>query len=42
MKFEVTEKAALMIGTRANLFKGDKMYIEDLLYGLMLPSGNDV
>jgi len=31
-----------MIGTRANLFKGDKIYIEDLLYGLMLPSGNDV
>lgn len=28
-------------GTTADLLKGDVISIEDLFYGLMLPSGND-
>lgn len=30
-----------MEGTSANLRKGDKLLIIDLLYGMLLPSGND-
>lgn len=30
-----------MPGTTAELEVGDMLTIEDLLYGLMLPSGND-
>ena len=30
-----------MEGTSANLTKGDELTILDLLYGLLLPSGND-
>ena len=30
-----------MGGTSAQLQAGDKLNIRDLLYGLMLPSGND-
>ena len=30
-----------MEGTSANLRNGDKLLIIDLLYGLLLPSGND-
>ena len=37
----VSKKAAEVAGTKANLKKGDKLKIIDLLYGLMLPSGND-
>ena len=37
----ITKKAALINGTKAELEKGDKISIYDLLYGLMLPSGND-
>ena len=28
-------------GTSANLRNGDKLLVIDLLYGLLLPSGND-
>ena len=34
-------KASSMIGTSANLNKGDVLSVHDLLYGMMLPSGND-
>ena len=30
-----------MIGTSARLVEGEKVYLNDLLYGMMLPSGND-
>lgn len=30
-----------VIGTTANLLPGDTLTVNDLLYGLMLPSGND-
>ena len=33
--------AASTIGTSANLKAGDELTILDLLYGMMLPSGND-
>ena len=39
--FKVTEWAAMTNGTTANLQNNAWMSIEDLLYGLMLPSGND-
>ena len=39
--FEVSAKAASMKGTSAKLTKGIHMSVRDLLYGLMLPSGND-
>ena len=38
---EVTSKAAGTGGSRLKLSKGDKITIHDLLYGLMLRSGND-
>jgi serine-type D-Ala-D-Ala carboxypeptidase (penicillin-binding protein 5/6) len=38
---EVSENAAAIDGTRAGLNRGDSLRIWDLLYGLMLPSGND-
>lgn len=41
MKFVTSEYAASMIGTSANLCKGDIVTVYDLLCGLMLPSGND-
>jgi len=37
----VTEKASEILGTSAELQRGDVVNIEQLLYGLMLPSGND-
>lgn len=37
----VSKKAAKTIGTTANLKTGDIVRIWDLLFGLMLPSGND-
>lgn len=37
----ITPIAARMPGTTANLEEGDRIRIKDLLYGLMLPSGND-
>jgi len=39
--FEVSPKATQTIGTIANLVSGDKLKVTDLLYGLLLPSGND-
>ena len=39
--FKVTEWAARTTGTTANLLDNAWMSVEDLLYGLMLPSGND-
>ena len=37
----VTREAARTIGTSAELRIGDQIRLGDLLYGLMLPSGND-
>jgi len=37
----VSEEAAEVSGTSAMLLPGDSLTIEQLLYGLMLPSGND-
>ena len=37
----VSDEAAEMPGTSAELEVGDVLTIEDLLYALMLPSGND-
>jgi D-alanyl-D-alanine carboxypeptidase len=39
--FKVTHWASMMNGTTADLQENAWMTIEDLLYGLMLPSGND-
>ena len=39
--FKVSAKAAQTIGTTANLIENQMVSIYDLLYGLMLPSGND-
>lgn len=38
---EVSGDAAGVIGTSADLLEGDTLSIWQLLYGLMLPSGND-
>jgi D-alanyl-D-alanine carboxypeptidase (penicillin-binding protein 5/6) len=38
---EVTGEASSTIGTSADLKRGDSLTVLDLLYGLMLPSGND-
>lgn len=37
----VSAKAAAAIGTRAGLWMGDEITVRNLLYGVMLPSGND-
>ena len=37
----VTSVASDIRGTTANLETGDVLTVEQLLYGLMLPSGND-
>ncbi|CAG9325381.1 unnamed protein product [Blepharisma stoltei] len=37
----IGSNAANIVGTTANLEEGDRVRIKDLLYGLMLPSGND-
>ena len=37
----VNESASNMTGTSAELVCGDVLTVEQLLYGLMLPSGND-
>jgi D-alanyl-D-alanine carboxypeptidase (penicillin-binding protein 5/6) len=39
--FRVSPYAAGMNGTSANLMENQRVTIYDLLYGLMLPSGND-
>jgi D-alanyl-D-alanine carboxypeptidase (penicillin-binding protein 5/6) len=38
---EVSPGAASMPGSRMGLTAGDKLTVRDLLYGLLLPSGND-
>lgn len=38
---KVTENAAKMIGTTAELKANTWIKVKDLLYGTMLPSGND-
>lgn len=38
---KIEESVRDVIGTTANLCPGDTLTINDLLYGLMLPSGND-
>jgi hypothetical protein len=40
-KVTIDEEAGEMTGTTAELIAGDVLSIEQLLYGLMLPSGND-
>lgn len=37
----IDEKAADMSGTSAELVEGDTYMVLELLYGMMLPSGND-
>lgn len=37
----ISENAAKTRGSRLGLHTGDKITVKDLLYGLMLPSGND-
>ena len=37
----VSERASAVIGTSANLIAGDRLKVQDSLYALMLPSGND-
>lgn len=39
--FSVSATAAEVRGTTANLEEGEWVLVQDLLYGLMLPSGND-
>lgn len=39
--FKVTEWATQTNGTSANLAENCWMSIQDLIYGMMLPSGND-
>ncbi|CAD8054516.1 unnamed protein product [Paramecium sonneborni] len=41
IRVKVTKKASETIGTTAELKYNDILTIQDLLYGLMLPSGND-
>ena len=37
----VSKEASSVIGTSAELAEGDTLTIKQLMYGLMLPSGND-
>jgi D-alanyl-D-alanine carboxypeptidase (penicillin-binding protein 5/6) len=39
--FRVSQLAASMTGTSANLTENQRVTVHDLLYALMLPSGND-
>ena len=41
LKIKVSKYASEINGTTAELEYGDVITVEDLLYGLMLPSGND-
>ena len=38
---KIMRPVAQIIGTTANLIEGDTLTIQELLYGMMLPSGND-
>ena len=37
----ISKVASEIIGTSANLVKGDILTLKQLFYGIMLPSGND-
>ena len=37
----ISRQVSLIQGTSANLIEGDTLTIRDLLFGMMLPSGND-
>ena len=37
----ILETASEMTGTSANLIDRDMLTVENLIYGMMLPSGND-
>ena len=41
LKITISKFAEKTIGTSAELICGQTYSVEDLLYGLMLPSGND-
>jgi D-alanyl-D-alanine carboxypeptidase (penicillin-binding protein 5/6) len=41
MELLVDREAELLRGTRANLFAEELLTLQDLLYGMMLNSGND-
>eukprot|EP00828_Plagiopyla_frontata_P049632 TRINITY_DN996_c3_g1_i1.p1 TRINITY_DN996_c3_g1~~TRINITY_DN996_c3_g1_i1.p1 ORF type:complete len:182 (-),score=18.33 TRINITY_DN996_c3_g1_i1:164-709(-) len=41
LTFKVSEFAGNIQGTTASLYPEDQIFLQDLLYGLMLPSGND-
>ena len=41
MHIKINKKAASVCGTSAHLVENDILSIEQLLYGMMLPSGND-
>jgi len=40
-KYQICRVASTISGTHSGLYEGDTISILDLLYGLMLPSGND-
>lgn len=40
-QIRVSNKASALGGTTAELSTGDVLSLEDALYGMMLPSGND-
>ena len=37
----ISQSAADLVGTSAQLLKEDMLTVEELIYGMMLPSGND-
>lgn len=41
LMIQISKNAESQIGTSAELEKGDILSLNDLLYALMLPSGND-
>lgn len=41
IKIKVSKTSAILKGTTANLVEDSWVNLEDLFYGLMLPSGND-
>lgn len=38
---EIPQRVSKIVGTSAKLQRGDTLTVEELFYGLMLPSGND-
>ncbi len=41
VNIKVSRQVSLIQGTSANLIEGDTLSINELMYGMMLPSGND-